>query len=566
MATTQKKVSKLHSLSTKMALIMLVFVTIGMSMTSVIALRRMEKASQDMMKNYAQSMAQVSASNIDGAEAGGVALNYEVYYAMLSGSKIIGAETSYAYMVDADGTMLYHPDEAKIGNKVENAAVNGLVEQLSKGIRPESGAVYYYYKGVKKLSGFALTASNKIVVMTADYSEVMAITKSTQNQVYVANTILMFITAILGWFISKFFLRAIPQIVEIVKQTSDFNFKKSATLEKLAGRKDEIGLISSELYGMRGNLRDIVNSIDQASDTLTDNLEELKSGANSVNTMCTDNSATTQQIAAGMQQTSATTETINGNINTMLASSKNIDALAAEGEKLSGDVSKRATELKKVTIDSSRKTQNIYESVKQKSEVAIENAKVVAKITELTDQINQISSQTSLLALNASIEAARAGENGRGFAVVATEIGHLATQTSDSVANIDAMVSEVVSAVSQMQECLEATTSFIGENVLADYKEFEKVSDQYNEDANEFKESMSYIRNGITDLNETIGSVAESISDINTTINEAAHGITGIAENTSEIAVMTSNTADKANDCKDEVVALDEIVKQFTLE
>ena len=109
------------------------------------------------------------------------------------------------------------------------------------------------------------------------------------------------------------------------------------------------------------------------------------------------------------------------------------------------------------------------------SEKAIEGSKAVEKINELTNTIMEISSQTGLLALNASIEAARAGEAGRGFAVVATEIGSLADQTSKAIADIGNIVKAVNEAVGNMTECLSETTGFLETTVLEDYKEFEQV-------------------------------------------------------------------------------------------
>ena len=242
-----------------------------------------------------------------------------------------------------------------------------------------------------------------------------------------------------------------------------------------------------------------------------------------------------------------------------------IRKLADEGTKLSDEVVQRANELAATTEKASKKTMEIYETVKVKSEDAISASHAVNKINELADAIMAISSQTGLLALNASIEAARAGEAGRGFAVVATEIGNLATQTSEAVKNIGSIVEEVNSAVVQMSECLTQTTSFLETNVLSDYQEFGKVSVQYRDDASTFGDSMSNIKSSVESLTEDISKIVGAIGGIDSTVTETSHGVINIAEKTSEMASETSDSVDKVNECKEAVSNLNEIINRFSL-
>ncbi len=97
------------------------------------------------------------------------------YDSLIGNIKIDGADTSYAYMVAPDGTMLWHPTPEKIGQPVENAAVKGIVADLEAGKTVEPGYVIYDYKGAKKLAGYDFTNTGNIVLVTADYDDIVKI-------------------------------------------------------------------------------------------------------------------------------------------------------------------------------------------------------------------------------------------------------------------------------------------------------------------------------------------------------------------------------------------------------
>ena len=170
-----------------------------------------------------------------------------------------------------------------------------------------------------------------------------------------------------------------------------------------------------------------------------------------------------------------------------------------------------------------------------------------------------------LLALNASIEAARAGEAGRGFAVVATEIGSLADQTSKAIADIGNIVKAVNEAVGNMTECLSETTGFLETTVLEDYKEFEQVGAQYQDDADVFKSNMNQVKDSMLQLSDLIESIAQALSGINDTVGEAAVGVSDIASKTSGMVEKTGATHDMVSECYSCADELREIVGKFVL-
>lgn len=487
------------------------------------------------------------------------------YDKLIGEIEISGVEGSYAYMVSPDGTMLYHKTPEKIGQPVENAAVKGIVSQLQAGQTVPNGSCEYEYKGSDKVAGYAFTKSGNIVIVTADRDKMMSSVELMSNYLILSGIICVIVAVLLVYLFTVYMLEALKKLVPLINKTARFDFSKDSEAAKLEKRSDEIGLIAKALSTTRNNLRGIVESISRAGTSIGNNVDELHLTINHVGQTCENNSSLTEEIAAGMQETAATTTTITQNAENVRANAGNIDKLADEGMRLSDEILDRANALTATTERASKKTVEMYESVKVKSKEAMLASQSVERIHLLSDTIMSISSQTSMLSLNASIEAARAGEMGRGFAIVASEISNLANQTSDAVKNISSIVNEVNGAMGQMSECLNQTTDFLEENVLSDYEEFGKVSRQYKKDADTFGESMGTIKKSIRNLNDDIQDIADAISDIDRTMNESSQSVNDIADKNSEMVNETAGTADQVNECKKAVADLNDMIQKFKL-
>lgn len=269
-------------------------------------------------------------------------------------------------------------------------------------------------------------------------------------------------------------------------------------------------------------------------------------------------SGTSESLAEISQNQSAATEELSATSDTLLEesgkalkeaqrSAENMTSL----ETCSGELNKNilaVEQISKSLLSESEKNEILLRKLQSKNEEVVrssENTKMisrellmcVSRIGIALDVINDISSETALLALNASIEAARAGESGRGFAVVAESVGNLASSTEESVGNIQ-------SAISDLQE-----------NVRVMSESIEKSSANLNEQDEVFNETFSSIRNMISVIREELDAIysmdcvyKKQIEIINVTISENEQIIDAVKaenENFSNIAgLIDDNTRD----------------------
>lgn len=173
--------------------------------------------------------------------------------------------------------------------------------------------------------------------------------------------------------------------------------------------------------------------------------------------------------SASSEQLAATSDTLLQNSNLLSEKSDKSVSHLNELRKWGAEVNDTVDKVEKTSLqllDKSEENEKLIDSLQQINDAVVTSTKETSIVAEKLNHavqeidgtlqlINDISSSTNLLALNASIEAARAGEAGKGFAVVATEVGNLANSTKESLIDVQKVIGRVQQNVHEMTNFVE---------------------------------------------------------------------------------------------------------------
>lgn len=542
----QSKTKKRGTFAAKIIVMVILAVIVSNVICMVFILESSKKQITDSVKHTMVDVVNTTSKIMENeiSNSGVDDLDYDGYANNLLDVKLEGMDSAYMYVVQNDGTMLYHPTKEKVGQPVENAVIKGVVQQLQDGKKPGTTVVEYDFNGTTKYSAYTILNNENILVLTADESEALAGITTVTGVAVGISAIVVLLAIIICFILGRRLMRPLVKVSTIIEEIANGDI--NADFGMVKETNDEIGLIIEKMKELTQSLGNIVGKIRNSSDTMSSNSYELNDTSSQTLAANNEISKAVEDVAEGSTGMAASISKINENLLEMSNETKDINESVNEIRNQTTavqDSSKIMNDKIKSMQDSSHKMDEGISAISKRIETV---NTTVDKVSNIVSVIEEISSETNLLSLNASIEAARAGDAGKGFAVVAQEIRVLSDNTNTELENIKQIIS---SLVEECRYCVQASGTIVEDNakqkeeIKAVLDEFGSLDEQIQKTA-EKADEIEELVTAMIELNDDITKSSNSLTDVSAAnaaateemnanieeLNAMMHGVSEMAE------------------------------------
>lgn len=334
---------------------------------------------------------------------------------------------------------------------------------------------------------------------------------------------------------------------------------------RISQRNDELGAMvrntNIAMDSFRSSMLSVKDTTDAVESGSTDMKEKTENAVNANEQVAT----AIGNVAAEVSQQASAVDQMIENVASLADAGKAVSTAVEEALQYMKQLDGNSADMKAKMESMSEESAHMDVNVQEISEKIDVTSKGIQEMETILGSIEEIASETNLLALNASIEAARAGDAGRGFAVVADSIKGLSENTSNELENIRKIISTLVENFNECEKCIELVV---------------KSNQSSTESTKDVIESFRIINNDVISTNEKLTVVHETdekmmkdIMEIDSQVKVIGQGAESNAAATQEITAsseeLTALLTNISSTCNSMTGYVDNLVKdmnQFKVE
>lgn len=312
-------------------------------------------------------------------------------------------------------------------------------------------------------------------------------------------------------------------------QDDQFGNAFAKMLQELSDLVSQVTHSAENVTGSSNGLAETAKQAARATEQISMTIQQMATGTNEfANTISRTTQSVEQMsiaidgVANGAQDQAQAV----GQATSIAAQISNTIHDIAENAQSSAKAASEAANTARTGAQTVEETINGMNSIKAKVGISVEKVQEMGdrslQIGTIVQTIEEISSQTNLLALNAAIEAARAGEHGKGFAVVADEVRKLAERSSQATKEISDLIGGIQVTVEEAVAAMNDGANEVESGV---------------ERASQSGVALESILNAVESVNTQVSSIAEAAQSINTSAAELDNSMSSVS------AVVEENTA-----------------------
>ncbi len=467
-------------------------------------------------------------------------------------------EDTYGFLVDSSGNYVIHPNQEFMPGEENAIAVSSVMPDIADAVsNPGSSVVKASdYDGASRYFATSYIKSCNWVLGTA--TKAGAVTGSLTFLLIISITIAV-VAIVLVIVLMTVFTKKLLRPVEDMEAFVVDNMLDESENAKLAKLREVnkiallIGVMKDKFIVMVDKTKSESVRIEEEMTDANDKIGELSGDITS--------------ISAAMEETGASVDTQTESIKNISVTcdevSEAVDKLAGEAQEMAEkahDIQQSVEQMVPEIIRNKNSAISITNESREKLEAAIEGAKIIQDIVEVSESIQAIANQTNLLALNASIEAARAGEAGKGFAVVASEIGGLSQSTSEEIDKVNELTDKVLSSVEALSRESSSILEFLDTKVLKDYEGLETLANDYDRDAAYYSEVSADLGAAAEELSASVQNINHIVSTIEESQHEVNSAVQSVNDNLQDITMVSTDISKDAKDVLESIRSLEDAI------